>query len=70
MLLCATGQARARAGRERRPISGSRDFRQALDAVMIDLAQQIVRDGEGAEKFVTIEVTRRGKRRGRRAGSA
>jgi len=24
---------------------------------MIDLAQQIVRDGEGAQKFVTIEVT-------------
>ena len=24
---------------------------------MVDLAQQIVRDGEGAEKFVTIEVT-------------
>jgi glutamate N-acetyltransferase / amino-acid N-acetyltransferase len=33
------------------------DFRRALDAVMIDLAQQIVRDGEGAQKFVTIEVT-------------
>ena len=34
-----------------------RDFRRALDRVMIDLAQQIVRDGEGAEKFVTIEIT-------------
>jgi glutamate N-acetyltransferase/amino-acid N-acetyltransferase len=33
------------------------DFRRALDQVMIDLAQQIVKDGEGAEKFVTIEVT-------------
>ena len=33
-----------------------REFRRALDRVMIDLAQQIVRDGEGAEKFVTIEV--------------
>ncbi|HXQ52560.1 MAG TPA: bifunctional glutamate N-acetyltransferase/amino-acid acetyltransferase ArgJ [Stellaceae bacterium] len=32
------------------------DFRRALDRVMIDLAQQIVRDGEGAEKFVTIAV--------------
>jgi glutamate N-acetyltransferase/amino-acid N-acetyltransferase len=31
-------------------------FREALDDLMIDLAQQIVRDGEGAEKFVTIEV--------------
>ena len=33
------------------------DFRAALDAVCIDLAQQIVRDGEGASKFVTVEVT-------------
>jgi glutamate N-acetyltransferase/amino-acid N-acetyltransferase len=34
-----------------------KDFRRALDEVMIDLAQQIVRDGEGAEKFVTITVS-------------
>ncbi len=33
------------------------DFRQKFDAVMLDLAQQIVRDGEGASKFVTIEVS-------------
>ncbi len=32
-------------------------FRAAFDAIMIDLAQQIVRDGEGASKFVTITVT-------------
>jgi glutamate N-acetyltransferase / amino-acid N-acetyltransferase len=29
----------------------------ALDAVTLELAHQIVRDGEGATKFVTIEVT-------------
>ncbi len=34
-----------------------RDFRQALDQVMLDLAQQIVRDGEGATKFVEIKVS-------------
>jgi glutamate N-acetyltransferase / amino-acid N-acetyltransferase len=56
VLLCATQQA------PHRPIASPadrrlRDFRRALDAVMIDLAQQIVRDGEGAGKFVTIEVT-------------
>jgi glutamate N-acetyltransferase / amino-acid N-acetyltransferase len=56
VLLCATRQA------VHGPVasSGDRrlgDFRRALDAVMIDLAQQVVRDGEGAEKFVTIEVT-------------
>src|SRR5215471_1548929 len=56
VLLCATHRAL------HRPVASPadrrlRDFRRALDAVMMDLAQQIVRDGEGAEKFVTIEVT-------------
>ena len=32
-------------------------FRTALDTVMQDLAQQIVRDGEGATKFVTVMVS-------------
>ncbi len=32
------------------------DFRRALDDVMLSLAHQIVRDGEGATKFVTISV--------------
>jgi glutamate N-acetyltransferase/amino-acid N-acetyltransferase len=55
VLLCATQQAR------HAPISDPGDtrlgdFRRALDRVMIDLAQQIARDGEGAEKFVTIAV--------------
>jgi glutamate N-acetyltransferase / amino-acid N-acetyltransferase len=56
VLLCATGQARHAAVTS----PGDRrlgDFRRALDRVMIDLAQQIARDGEGAEKFVTIEVS-------------
>ncbi len=56
VLLCATGAA------QHEPVTRASDaqlraFRKALDAVLIDLAQQIVRDGEGAEKFVTIEVT-------------
>jgi glutamate N-acetyltransferase/amino-acid N-acetyltransferase len=56
VLLSATAQA------AHGPVTSADDrrlaaFRRALDAVMIDLAQQIVRDGEGAEKFVTIEVT-------------
>jgi len=55
VLFCATGKAKhkriAKAGDPR-----LKSFRRALDEVMIDLAQQIVRDGEGAEKFVTIEV--------------
>jgi len=32
------------------------DFRDKLQAVMLDLAQQLVRDGEGASKFVKITV--------------
>jgi len=28
-----------------------------LDAIMIDLAQQVVKDGEGAQKFVEIRIT-------------
>jgi glutamate N-acetyltransferase / amino-acid N-acetyltransferase len=56
VLLCATGKARhqriAKASDPR-----LKAFRQALDEVMINLAQQIVRDGEGAEKFITIEIT-------------
>jgi len=32
-------------------------FRTALDGVMQDLAQQIVRDGEGATKFITVSVS-------------
>ena len=54
-LLFATGQAGAprisRAGDKRLA-----DFRLKLEAVMLDLAQQLVRDGEGASKFVKITV--------------
>ena len=32
-------------------------FQSALDAVTLDLAHQIVRDGEGASKFVAVTVT-------------
>jgi len=56
VLLCATQQA------PHRPVTSPtdrrlRDFRRALDTVMVDLAQQVARDGEGAQKFLTIEVT-------------
>ncbi len=46
-------------------------FRAALDAVCLDLAHQIVRDGEGASKFVSINVTgAASKRAARRIGFA
>ena len=34
-----------------------RPFRAALDEVLLDLAHQIVRDGEGASKFIAVTVT-------------
>ena len=33
------------------------DFRKALHDVLFDLSQQIVKDGEGISKFVTIKIT-------------
>src|SRR5258708_1817649 len=33
------------------------DFRRALDAVLLDLALQVVKDGEGAQKLIRIDVT-------------
>ncbi len=50
LLLCATGASGVDA-------TGNDAFAQALEAVMLDLAQQVVRDGEGATKFVEIRVT-------------
>ena len=56
LLLFATGQSGApnisRAGDRRLA-----DFREKLEAVLMDLALQLVRDGEGASKFVKINVT-------------
>jgi glutamate N-acetyltransferase/amino-acid N-acetyltransferase len=55
LLLCATGQAKHKrvAGAGDKALA---DFRKRLDEVMIDLAQQVARDGEGAQKFVTVRV--------------
>ncbi len=56
VLLAASGRAAHAA-----PASAAdpvlKDFRRALDEVMVALAQQVVRDGEGAEKFIAITVT-------------
>ena len=56
LLLFATGQAEAprisRAGDGRLA-----DFRAKLEGVLLDLAQQLVRDGEGATKFVKVTIS-------------
>ena len=47
----------AATGRSGVDVTGNADFADALHDVMLDLAHQVVRDGEGATKFVTIDVT-------------
>jgi len=38
-------------------ITQNHDFTEGLKQVMLDLAHQVVQDGEGATKFLTVEVT-------------
>ena len=56
LMLFATGRAAhpAVGAAPNRQLAG---FRRALEEVLVDLATQVVRDGEGASKFITIEVT-------------
>lgn len=56
LLVFATGKAK------NKPITRmgdkpARDFATALEMVLMNLAQLVVRDGEGAQKLVTIDVT-------------
>ena len=53
LLVAATGKSAAA------PVTGAvaRAFEAALKGVMMDLAHQVVRDGEGATKFVEVRVT-------------
>ena len=56
VMLIATGQAK----HPRVPAEGGRilsDFAKALNELLLDLALQVVRDGEGAQKLVRIDVT-------------
>jgi len=56
LLVCATGKA------GHAPITDAADprlrpFRKALDGLLLDLAHMIVQDGEGAQKFIAVNVT-------------
>ena len=53
LLLCATGQSPA--AQVKGPVA--KMFETALHVVMRDLAHQVIRDGEGATKFVEIRVS-------------
>ena len=66
VLLCATGQGPKHPRVADAADPNLRDFRRALTELAQDLAIQIVRDGEGAQKLVTIEVTGAASRRAAR----
>jgi glutamate N-acetyltransferase/amino-acid N-acetyltransferase len=55
LILAATGQSQAAEIRDLRS-AGAKAFDAALRGVMMDLAHQVIRDGEGATKFVEIRV--------------
>jgi glutamate N-acetyltransferase/amino-acid N-acetyltransferase len=56
LIVAATGRSgAAEIANLRSP--AAKAFEAALGAVMLDLAQQVIRDGEGATKFVEIAVT-------------
>jgi glutamate N-acetyltransferase/amino-acid N-acetyltransferase len=56
LILAATGKSKAPEIRDVRTKQG-RAFYDALQGVMMDLAHQVVKDGEGATKFVEVAVT-------------
>ena len=56
LLMAATGKSAAPAITDARS-KAARAFEAALRSVMLDLAHQVVRDGEGATKFVEVRVS-------------
>lgn len=61
VLLFATGEAEKGEDSPRAPVARPgdlrlRDFRTKLHDLMLDLAHQVVRDGEGARKFIQVTV--------------
>ncbi|OUS37891.1 bifunctional ornithine acetyltransferase/N-acetylglutamate synthase [Rhodobacterales bacterium 56_14_T64] len=50
LMLCATGASGV-------DVTGRDSFVAALETVMLELSHQVVRDGEGATKFVEIQIT-------------
>ena len=65
LLIFSTGAAAARGAPAIADAADPRlaAFRRALDKLLLDLAQQVVRDGEGARKFVEVRVAGAATRR-------
>jgi glutamate N-acetyltransferase/amino-acid N-acetyltransferase len=59
LLIFATGAAAARGAPEIDDAADPRlaAFKRALDKLLLNLAHQVVRDGEGARKFIAVNVT-------------
>ena len=57
LLLFATGAAKGRGQKAVASTADTASFAEALNAVLKDLALQVVRDGEGARKMVEVTVT-------------
>ncbi|HEX4080647.1 MAG TPA: bifunctional glutamate N-acetyltransferase/amino-acid acetyltransferase ArgJ [Rhizomicrobium sp.] len=57
LLLFATGRGGAHPPIARAGDRRLADFRQKLDGVLLDLALQVVRDGEGAQKLIRVDVS-------------
>ncbi len=56
LLLFATGKGASHPAIAKAADKRLSDFRHKLDAVLLDLALQVVRDGEGAQKLIRIDV--------------
>jgi glutamate N-acetyltransferase/amino-acid N-acetyltransferase len=56
LLMAATGKSKAAPIENLRSKAG-KAFRKAVHDVMLDLAHQVVKDGEGATKFIEVAVT-------------
>ncbi len=56
LLLFATGKGASHPNIAKASDKRLNDFRQALDKVLLNLALQVVRDGEGAQKLIRIDV--------------
>jgi glutamate N-acetyltransferase / amino-acid N-acetyltransferase len=57
VLMFATGQSASLSSLRSDEDPRLKTFAKALDALCLDLAHQVVKDGEGAEKFVEIKIT-------------
>ncbi|MEJ0025602.1 MAG: bifunctional glutamate N-acetyltransferase/amino-acid acetyltransferase ArgJ [Rhizomicrobium sp.] len=57
LLLFATGKGATHPAISKASDKRLNEFRQALDKVLLNLALQVVRDGEGAQKLIRIDVS-------------